>query len=88
MKMETEWKVIFESRSGSGNVRDVRVSAKNFNDAKKKGWVKSGLDKKFYAFLTAHEIKAVGGMMAMQILSTGYTLHNNVQPYEYTIGGL
>jgi hypothetical protein len=86
--METEYKVMFESRSGSGNVRDVRVSAKNFNDAKKKGWIKSGLNKKFYAFLTAHEIKAVGGMMAMQILSTGYTLHNNVKPYQYSIGGL
>jgi hypothetical protein len=87
--METEYKVIFESRSGSGNVREVRVSASNFNDAKKKGWIKSGLNKKFYAFLTAHEIKAVGGIMAsMQVLSTGYTLHNNVQPYKYTIGGL
>jgi hypothetical protein len=86
--METEYKVMFESRSGSGNVREVRVNAKNFNDAKKKGWIKSGLNKKFYAFLTAHEIKAVGGMMAMQILSTGYTLHNNVKPYQYSIGGL
>ena len=87
--METEYKVIFESRSGSGNVREVRVSASSFNDAKKKGWIKSGLNKKFYAFLTAHEIKAVGGIMAsMQVLSTGYTLHNNVQPYKYTIGGL
>jgi hypothetical protein len=86
--METEYKVMFESRSGSGNVREVRVTAKNFNDAKKKGWIKSGLNKKFYAFLTAHEIKALGGLMALQIASTGYTLHNNVKRFQYTIGGL
>ncbi len=87
--METEYKVIFESKSGSGNVRDVRVSAKNFNDAKKKGWVKSGLNKKFYAFLTAHEIKELGGLMAtMQIASTGLTLHHTVKSFNYSIGGL
>jgi len=87
--METEWKVMFESRSGSGNVREVRVSAKNFNDAKKKGWVKSGLNKKFYAFLTAHEIKELGGLMAtMQIASTGLTLHHTVKSFNYSIGGL
>ena len=57
--VETEWKVIFESKFRSGNVTEVRVNAKNFNDAKNKGWVKSGLNKKFYAFLTAHEIKAL-----------------------------
>jgi hypothetical protein len=87
--METEYKVMFESRSGSGNVREVRVSAKNFNDAKKKGWIKSGLNKKFYAFLTAHEIKEFGGLMAtMQIASTGITLHKYVNAFKYEIGGL
>jgi hypothetical protein len=89
--METEYKVMFESRSGSGNVREVRVMAKNFNDAKKKGWVKSGLNKKFYAFLTAHEIKALGGLMLIQMASTGYTLNqiaNDKTPFIYNIGGL
>jgi hypothetical protein len=87
--METEYKVMFESRSGSGNVREVKVMAKNFNDAKKKGWVKSGLNKKFYAFLTAHEIKELGGLMAtMQIASTGLTLHHTVKSFNYSIGGL
>ncbi len=86
--METEWQVIFESKSGSGSVTKVRVSASSFNDAKKKGWIKSGLNKKYNAFLTAHEIKALGGLMALQIASTGYTLHNNVKSFKYTIGGL
>jgi hypothetical protein len=89
--METEYKVMFESRSGSGNVREVRVMAKNFNDAKKKGWLKSGLNKKFYAFLTAHEIKALGGLMLIQMASTGYTLNqiaNDKTPFIYNIGGL
>jgi len=70
--METEWKVIFESKFRSGNVTEVRVNAKNFNDAKNKGWVKSGLNKKFYAFLTTHEIKVLGGVVGGVYTKTLY----------------
>lgn len=91
MKMESEWQVMFESRSGSGNVRNVRVNAKDFNDAKKKGWIKSGLNKKFYAFLTAHEIKALGGLMLFRMASTGYSVNQlatDKSRFNYTIGRL
>lgn len=57
----SDWQVMFESRSGSGKVSSVIVQASNLAEAKSKGWVKSGLDKKYFAFLTAYEKKEFGG---------------------------
>jgi hypothetical protein len=56
-----DWQVMFESKTGSGKVTSVIVQATNLAEAKSKGWVKSGLNKKYVAFLTAYEKKQLGG---------------------------
>lgn len=89
--MESQWKVTFESRSGSGGLKSIVVIANSFADAKAKGWKESGFLKKHYAFLTAYEVKALGGLMMLQLASTGYNVHKMVtdkNEYIYTIGGL
>jgi hypothetical protein len=70
----SDWQVMFESRSGSGKVSSVIVQATNLAEAKSKAWTKSGLDKKYFAFLTAYEKKALGGNITDKTMSGIYPI--------------